>query len=111
MAGSSFKLSEGTPVSVLVSQKPGAGRGRCLVQQTGGPAGLAARATCSTVQGAGLGLVHSCHVLKSLIVEEGAFPFHFAVSFKPTYPFTEAGKMCSLSESYSEHICKISKFL
>ena len=69
--------------------------------------GLAARAACATVQGAGLGLVHSCHVLKSLIVEEGAFPFHFAVRVKPTYTYTEAGKMCSLSESCSEHICKI----
>ena len=72
---------------------------------------LAARAACATVQGTGLGLVHSCHILKSLIVEEGAFSFHFAVSVNPTYPYTEAGKMCSLSESYSEHICKINKFL
>lgn len=68
--------------------------------------GLAARAACATVQGAGLGLVHSCHVLKSLIVEEGAFPFHFGVSVKPTYPYTEAGKMCSLSESYSDTFVK-----
>ena len=59
---------------------------------TGGPAGLAPWATCATVQGAGLGLVHSCHVLKSLIVEKGGFPIHFAVSFKPTYPYIEAEK-------------------